>query len=89
LPLLQYFSGDGEEVLLSREGTIKLLTWNILGLPIEESLDYVLGTNFPAIVNDVEILQGYDDDSVKRTLSDHHPSPPLCASQKRINPLSV
>lgn len=42
-------------------------------LPIEESLDYILGTNQEAIVSDVRLLQGYEDSSFSRTLSDHHP----------------
>ena len=45
----------------------------IRALPIEESLDYVLGVNDFASVKDVVILKGYDDFSVQNTLSDHHP----------------
>jgi endonuclease/exonuclease/phosphatase family metal-dependent hydrolase len=45
----------------------------IRALPIEESLDYVLGTNPCAQVKQVKILQGYDDRSIENTLSDHHP----------------
>lgn len=41
--------------------------------PIEESLDYILGTNQEAIVSQVQLLQGYEDSSFSRTLSDHHP----------------
>ena len=40
--------------------------------PIEESLDYILGTNPSALVEHLKILRGYDQ-SVKNTLSDHHP----------------
>lgn len=42
-------------------------------LPIEESLDFILGTNSLAVVENMEILQGYDDASSEKTLSDHHP----------------
>lgn len=45
----------------------------IRALPIEESLDYVLGINPFAQVKEVVILKGYDDFSVSDTLSDHHP----------------
>ncbi len=45
----------------------------IRALPIEESLDYVLGINSQARVKEIAILQGYDDASVQNTLSDHHP----------------
>ena len=45
----------------------------IRALPIEESLDYVLGVNPLAVIKEVVILKGYDDFSVQNTLSDHHP----------------
>ncbi len=45
----------------------------IRALPIEESLDYVLGTNEMSVIQSIEILEGYDDRSVQNTLSDHHP----------------
>jgi len=45
----------------------------ICALPIEESLDCVLGTNEFSEVRDIQILTGYDDTSEEETLSDHHP----------------
>jgi endonuclease/exonuclease/phosphatase family metal-dependent hydrolase len=45
----------------------------IRALPIEESLDYVLGVGEMAGVRNLHILQGYAHESVEKTLSDHHP----------------
>jgi endonuclease/exonuclease/phosphatase family metal-dependent hydrolase len=39
----------------------------------EESLDFILGTNPHAKILDVEILSGYDHQSMERSSSDHHP----------------
>jgi len=39
----------------------------------EESLDFILGTNPHAKILEVEILSGYDHQSMDRSPSDHHP----------------
>lgn len=44
----------------------------VRALPIEESLDYVLGLGELSIISKIEILEGYDHSSIENTLSDHH-----------------
>jgi exonuclease III len=42
-------------------------------VPIEEAIDFILGTNAHAEILEVAIVPGYDHSSVEKTLSDHHP----------------
>lgn len=42
-------------------------------LPIEEAIDFILGTNPQAEILDIAIVPGYDHSSIEKTLSDHHP----------------
>jgi endonuclease/exonuclease/phosphatase family metal-dependent hydrolase len=54
----------------------------IRALPIEESLDYVLGVNEAAVVTSIDIQTGYVDGNPKKTLSDHHPVVALLVPKK-------
>lgn len=58
--------GDGPEIAIGRVIEVRVF-------PIEESLDYILGVNQEAMLSQVQLLQGYEDSSFSRTLSDHHP----------------
>jgi hypothetical protein len=47
--------------------------FEVSALPIEEAIDFILGTNSNAEIIDIAIGSGYDHKSIENTLSDHHP----------------
>lgn len=46
---------------------------SVRALPIEEALDYILGVNEEALIDEIAIQEGYSESNPAKALSDHHP----------------